>query len=58
MLKLPCSKVCPDRRVGCHSSCPKYKDFRDELDRINARRKAENDLENDYRSVRKKHKER
>lgn len=23
----PCKKDCPDRKVGCHSKCPKYKEY-------------------------------
>lgn len=28
----PC-KDCPDRVVGCHSTCERYKDYREEKDR-------------------------
>ena len=30
----PC-KGCPDRFVGCHSTCDLYKQFRNELDKKN-----------------------
>lgn len=30
----PC-KDCPDRYVGCHSKCTKYKEFRSNLDNLN-----------------------
>ena len=33
----PC-KDCPDRKVGCHSSCQKYKDFKKVLIADNRKR--------------------
>lgn len=33
-MKPPC-KDCPDRKVGCHSTCQRYLDFRKEVDRVN-----------------------
>ena len=30
-MKAPC-KDCPDRAAGCHSSCEKYRAFREERD--------------------------
>ncbi|MBO7712381.1 MAG: hypothetical protein J6S85_02735 [Methanobrevibacter sp.] len=30
-MKSPC-KDCPERYIGCHSACGKYKDFRKQLD--------------------------
>lgn len=29
----PCMRECPDRILSCHSSCPKYKAFREQLER-------------------------
>lgn len=34
MVNAPC-KDCPDRYLGCHSSCPKYIEFRKEKDAEN-----------------------
>jgi hypothetical protein len=34
MNKAPC-KDCPDRKVGCHSTCEKYILFRKERDELN-----------------------
>lgn len=28
-------KDCPDRYIGCHSMCERYKAFREELDELN-----------------------
>lgn len=28
----PCTASCDDRAVGCHSTCPKYKEYRDKMD--------------------------
>jgi hypothetical protein len=40
MNKAPC-KNCPNRKVGCHSTCQKYLDFRKEVDKINKIKFAE-----------------
>ena len=29
----PCGKDCPDRVLGCHSTCEKYIKFREERDK-------------------------
>lgn len=29
-------KDCPDREVGCHSTCEKYKKWKEEHDRVKA----------------------
>ena len=26
-MKIPCSRDCPNRTIGCHSKCQKYIDF-------------------------------
>lgn len=57
MLNPPC-KNCPDRRVGCHSVCERYLEFKTKRDRIIAKRRAEMNLEDDYRRVRMKNRER
>lgn len=38
--KAPC-KDCPDRTIGCHSSCEVYGSFREELDEYNKEKLAE-----------------
>ena len=56
----PC-KDCPDRVVGCHSVCEKYKAFREERDRELEQRKisiAGNPLGNKYFQSRMKNKQR
>lgn len=40
MLNVPCLN-CPDRCVGCHSTCAKYKDFRATCDAANEARRRE-----------------
>ena len=45
-MSAPC-KNCPNRVMGCHSKCDKYAEFRAYRDSINAKRRAENDL-NDF----------
>ena len=32
-MTVPC-RECPDRYVGCHSKCDKYKEYADELHKI------------------------
>lgn len=27
MLKPPCGRKCPDRRVGCHGKCKEYQEY-------------------------------
>ena len=39
-MNVPC-KDCPDREVGCHSTCEKYKAFRAEKDREIEERKIQ-----------------
>lgn len=39
-MNVPC-KDCPNRQVGCHSTCEKYLDFRKEVDKINKTKFAE-----------------
>lgn len=50
MYQYPC-KACPDRVLGCHSTCQKYKDakvvHKQKFDEIN-RQKARIDDINDY----------
>lgn len=40
MLNVPCLN-CPDRCVGCHSTCAKYKDFRATCDAVSAAKRRE-----------------
>ena len=37
----PCMPDCPDRAVGCHGTCERYRAFRGQVDEINARRLRE-----------------
>ena len=39
-LKQPCQRECPDRKLGCHSSCEKYIKFRKELDVLKNKEKT------------------
>lgn len=41
MMNVPCYN-CPDRCVGCHSTCEKYKAFRAVCDKANEARRKEN----------------
>lgn len=36
----PCQN-CPDREIGCHGKCPKYKGYLAELSALKAKAKAE-----------------
>lgn len=42
MIVSPC-KDCPERFIGCHSSCERYKQYRSELDEFKAKRAADKD---------------
>lgn len=62
MNKAPC-KDCPDRRVGCHSTCEKYLAFRKERDELNEKTYKQKEVEYaDYtrymRALREKQKQR
>ena len=41
--RMGCPNECPDRVIGCHSTCERYKTYREYLDKINRARLAEND---------------
>lgn len=43
MIKQPCEKACPRRKVGCHSSCRDYIVFRLLKDIEIEKKKKEND---------------
>ena len=43
----PC-KGCPDRKAGCHCTCPDYLDFKTENDAERERIRRIQDAENDY----------
>lgn len=47
MLNSPC-KNCPDRYVGCHAECEKYKDFRKNYDEIITKRQKIKKEEDDW----------
>lgn len=40
MLNAPC-KDCPNRCIGCHSVCDRYKDFRATCDAVSAAKRRE-----------------
>ena len=42
-MKQPCYN-CPDREMGCHGRCERYKEYRAEVDAIKAKKKAESDI--------------
>lgn len=37
-----CCKNCVDRQVNCHAHCEKYKEYKEELKRIEANRREAN----------------
>lgn len=37
----PCKPDCPDRAVGCHGTCEKYREFREQVDAHSAVRRRE-----------------
>ena len=51
-MKNPCMPNCPKRCITCHCNCKQYKDYRAWLDSINAKRKAERDINDFIHSVR------
>lgn len=40
MMEAPCHN-CPDRRIGCHSTCGRYKDYKVHNDGLKAARNKE-----------------
>jgi hypothetical protein len=40
-MKNSCAKNCPERGVGCHISCKRYKAYREYLDEQNALKRHE-----------------
>lgn len=42
-MKAPC-KDCPDRQVGCHSTCEKYIEFKKEADEQRQERIARSEI--------------
>lgn len=49
----PC-KDCKDRKLGCHSTCQKYNDFRQAKDNIIAKKRIE--YENSYNIIKRRKK--
>lgn len=41
---IKCCKDCPDRHVGCHGTCERYKAERAEMDRLKERMKNDDDF--------------
>lgn len=39
-MKAPCYK-CPDRKLGCHSNCSKYKSFKTSIELAKQNKKKE-----------------
>ena len=37
-MKNPCAKDCPDRAMGCHQNCERYKPYREWYEKMNAER--------------------
>ena len=54
MSKAPC-KNCPDRYLGCHDHCEKYKEFDDERKRIRDLNSKQKQANYDYFEVRQYH---
>lgn len=43
--KSPC-KECEERKSGCHSTCEKYKEYRESIDHIKNEKKKEAEINN------------
>jgi hypothetical protein len=41
-MNISCHKGCPDRAVGCHGYCERYKAYRKQLDEENAQKRKLN----------------
>ena len=54
MLKAPC-KNCPDRYLGCHDHCEKYREFDEERKRIRELAARQKQTTHDYFGVRNYH---
>lgn len=46
----PCHN-CKERYVGCHSNCQEYAEYRNELNKIKAKKKATKDLELNIKDI-------
>jgi hypothetical protein len=46
-------KDCPDREVGCHSKCKRYKDFKKECEKRSEARRKDQQGWSDWIGVRK-----
>lgn len=44
MIQGPCLD-CKDREIGCHDHCNKYQEYRDIVDKANAKRRLESQLD-------------
>ena len=51
-MKAPC-KDCPDRYLGCHDHCEKYKEFDAERKRIHDISEKQHQIDYDYFRIRK-----
>lgn len=49
-----CTRDCPDREVGCHSTCEKYQSWRDEYNKIEAGIRKQKDADRDITAGRGK----
>ena len=54
MLKAPC-KNCPDRSLGCHDHCEKYKAYKQEHKELNDLKRKAIQSENDWYALRRHH---
>lgn len=52
-MTIPCGKDCPERAVGCHSSCERYQEYRAYLDARNGATQQENNVLGGYFKVRR-----
>ena len=43
MIQGPCHH-CPDRKVGCHSECHRYKVYQEQIDDLKKKKRVENDF--------------
>lgn len=48
MINRPCLN-CTDRKLGCHGSCERYKEFQEKNEEIKAKERAEKDIYAGYR---------
>lgn len=52
-MKAPC-KDCPDRQLGCHSTCKRYLTYKESCEVIRKERSKAYDFENSLREIHRK----